>query len=116
MKQRRVGLTIITAVLLPALMACAAFRSDKSPRAEAPKLLNRLGVSELSDRVRVELDAGQAVTYSMSSTVEPATVTLTLPGLSKGAGLQRMELKHQPVLEVIPKEVSKPRAALELTF
>jgi type IV pilus assembly protein PilQ len=116
MKQRRVGLTIITAVLLPALMACAAFRSDKSPRAEAPKVLDRLGVSELSDRVRVELDAGQAVTYSMSSTVEPATVTLTLPGLSKGAGLQRMELKHQPVLEVIPKEVSKPRAALELTF
>jgi hypothetical protein len=116
MSQRRVALTVLCSAMLPALVACAAFRSDKPPQAEATKPLQRLMVNALPDRLRVELDAGQAVTYSMSSTIEPATVTLTLPGLSKGTGLQRMELKQPPVLEVVPTEVSKPKPALELTF
>jgi len=116
MNQRRLRLTIIAMLLWPGLVACAAFRSDTLPRSVIPKPLERLAVSDMSDRVRVELDAGQALTYSMSSTVEPATLTLTLPGLSKGTGLQRMAPKQQPVLEIVPNEVSKPRAALELTF
>jgi DNA-binding NarL/FixJ family response regulator len=59
MKQRRLRLTIIAVLLWPGLLACATFRSDTVPRSVMPKPLERLAVTDMSDRVRVELDAGR---------------------------------------------------------
>jgi type IV pilus assembly protein PilQ len=117
MSDTRVGLTIsISLLFLTGLMACAPLRSGSTPAAQGVKPLERIGVNDLTDRIRIELDAGRPITYAVSSTVAPASVTVTLPGLSRGSGLQRMELKQEPVTEIVPNEVSKPRQALELTF
>jgi type IV pilus assembly protein PilQ len=117
MSDTRDGLTISIALLfLTGLMACAPLRSGGPPAAKEVLPLERVGVSDLTDRLRIELDAGRAITYAVSSTVAPASVTVTLPGLSKGSGLQRMDLKQAPVTAIVPNEVVKPRPALELTF
>ncbi|TAJ26071.1 MAG: type IV pilus secretin family protein, partial [Nitrospirae bacterium] len=58
----------------------------------------------------------QAMAYDLSTSVVPASVTVDLPGFSKGEGLQRMEVNKPPLLQVVPTEVSKPRAGVQLVF
>jgi type IV pilus assembly protein PilQ len=102
-------------VLLVTLMLQVSLAADSQP-AEAAKPLERINVVDVGDRIRVELDSGRAVAYSMSTSEAPASVTVDLPGLSKGAGLQRMDINKPPLLQVIPSEVSQPKPGLQLSF
>jgi type IV pilus assembly protein PilQ len=102
-------------VLLLTLMLQVSLAADSQPL-EAVKPLERITVVDAGDRVRVEIDSGRAVAYSMSTSEVPASVTVDLPGLSKGAGLQRMDINKPPLLQVIPSEVSQPKPAVQLSF
>lgn len=102
-------------VLLLTLMLQVSVAADSQP-SEAAKPLERITVVDAGDRVRVEIDSGRAVAYSMSTSEAPASVTVDLPGLSKGAGLQRMDINKPPLLQMIPSEVSQPKPGVQLSF
>jgi type IV pilus assembly protein PilQ len=102
-------------VLSLTLMLQVSLAADSQPSGTA-KPLERITVVDAGDRVRVEIDSERAVAYSMSTSEAPASVTVDLPGLSKGAGLQRMDINKPPLLQMIPIEVSQPRPGLQLSF
>jgi type IV pilus assembly protein PilQ len=80
------------------------------------KPLERITVVDAGDRVRVVVDSGRAVEYSMSTSEAPASVTVDLPGLTKGAGLQRTDINKPPLLHMIPSEVTQPKPGVQLSF
>lgn len=80
------------------------------------KPLERVDVVDLSDRVRVQVDGGRPVSYTMATSLEPIRVTVELPGFSKGKDLHPLGINKPPLLEVIPSEVSKPQPAVQLVF
>jgi len=90
--------------------------AESLPAEGASKSLERITVVDAGDRVRVVVDSGRAVEYVMSTSEAPASVTLDLPGLSKGAGLRRTEINNPPVLQMIPSELSQPRPGVQLSF
>lgn len=92
-------------------------RAGDVPFAETGlKPLERITVLDAGDRVRVEVDSGRAAAYSMSTSEAPASVTVDLPGLSKGAGLQRMDINKPPLLHMVPSELTQPRPGVQLSF
>ncbi len=109
---RRAGLSL---VLVLTLMLQVSLAADSQP-SEAARPLERITVVDAGDRVRVEIDSGRAAAYSMSTSEAPASVTVDLPGLSKGAGLQRMDVNKPPLLQVIPSEVLQPKPGVQLSF
>jgi len=108
----RAGFSLML-LLVPLVQVALAI--DAQPP-EAVKPLERITVVDAGDRVRVEVDSGRAVAYSMSTSEAPASVTVDLPGLLKGTSLQRMDINKPPLLEMIPSEVSKPKPGVQLSF
>jgi type IV pilus assembly protein PilQ len=101
---------------LQAFASCMHRPSAEVETVQEVNTLNQIEVADLGDRLRIEIDSGHAVAYSVSTGVEPASVTVELPGLSKGSGLEMMEINKPPVLQMIPSEVTKPVAGLQLMF
>ncbi len=100
------------------LLSCAhdSSVSGNTDAGQQTRPLESLRITDLPDRLRVEVEGGDSLAYDLSTSVVPASVTVDLPGFSKGSHLQRMEVNKPPLLEVIPTEVSKPRAGLQLQF
>jgi type IV pilus assembly protein PilQ len=105
----------LSLALLLAAMPPVAQAVD-SPADEAVKPLERIAVMDAGDRVRVVVESGHAVAYSMSTNEAPASVTVDLPGLPKGAGLQRMDINKPPLLQMVPSEIAKPKPGVQLSF
>ena len=115
-ERHKYAITVVFLVVLQGLLSCVHIPDESDNGTQATTPLERIGIADLGDRVRVELDGGRPVVYSMASSVEPASVTVDLPGFSKGSELARMKLNKPPVLEVTPTEVMKPRAGIRLVF
>ena len=105
----------LSLALLFAAMTQIAQAVD-SQAAEAVKPLERINVIDAGDRVRVEIDSGPALSYIMTTNEVPASVIIDLPGVQKGAGLQRMDINKPPLLQMVPSEVSDPKAGVQLSF
>ncbi|MGH7165679.1 MAG: type IV pilus secretin PilQ, partial [Nitrospiraceae bacterium] len=101
---------------LQSLVSCVHLPPESPTSLGETRPLERVGVTDLADRLRVEVDVGRPLTYSLSSSIDPASVTVDLPGLSKGSALQITNVNKPPVVQVIPTEVSKPRAGVQLLF
>ncbi|MGH7251355.1 MAG: AMIN domain-containing protein, partial [Nitrospiraceae bacterium] len=112
----RYAITVVVIVALQGLLSCVHLPAESGISIQETTPLERIGIADLGDRLRVEVDGGRPVVYSMSSSVEPASVTVDLPGFSKGRGLARMKLNKPPVLDVTPTEVAKPREGIRLVF
>ena len=110
--------TIAASLAVLGLLACAhepsLSENDDSGRETKP--LEAIRITDLPDRLRVEVAGGDSLAYDLSTSLVPASVTVDLPGLSKGTDLRRLQVNKPPLLEVIPTEVSKPRAGLQLVF
>ncbi len=110
----------VTAGLAAALLLAAppqiALAADSLSAKAAAKPLEKVTVVDAGDRVRVVVDSGRAPEYSMSTSEAPASVTLDLPGLSLGAGLQRTEINTPPLLQMVPSELTQPRPGVQLSF
>ncbi|MGH7255977.1 MAG: AMIN domain-containing protein, partial [Nitrospirales bacterium] len=96
------------------MLACSHTPDPQAVQDVQVRPLERIHVTELEDRLRLELEAGEALSYSLSTNQVPASVTILLPGRSRGAGLSPLEINAGPVLRVVPQEVQKPRLGLEL--
>ena len=76
--------------------------------------LDRIGVTELDDRVRIEVDGGRPMTYSLATNASPASVTVDVPGFSRGNQAERLVINKGPVLELVAQDVSTPQAGVQL--
>jgi type IV pilus assembly protein PilQ len=110
--------TIAASLAVLGLLACAhePSLSGSDDLGREAKPLEALRITDLPDRLRVEVAGNDSLAYDMSTSLVPASVTVDLPGLSKGTDLRRLQVNKPPLLEVIPTEVSKPRAGLQLVF
>lgn len=119
MSSRRVAVKIMLVLLLLSLQglgSCAHLPPEEPEAIRESRLLTEIGVTDLGDKLRIELDGGSPLSYTMSTSVVPPSVTVDLPGLLKGADLERMEVNQPPVLRVIPREISFPSAGVQLAF
>jgi len=103
-------------VVLQGFLSCVHLPSEGTNSVQEATPLERLSVTDIGDRLRVEVDGGRPVVYSMSTSVAPVSVTVDLPGLSKGKDLKRLDINKPPVLQVVPTDVSKPRVGMQLVF
>ncbi len=102
--------------MLQSLVSCVHLPPESPTSLGETRTLERVGVTDLADRLRVEVDVGRPLTYSLSSSIDPASVTVDLPGLTKGSALQTLNVNKAPLVQVVPTEVSKPRAGVQLLF
>lgn len=110
------GRTVLALVALLGLLSCTHVPAGNADMAQEAKPLDRIGITDLGDRLRVEVDVGRPLAYSLSTSVAPASVMVDLPGLSPGQGLKRMEVNKPPILQVVPGEMAKPRGGVQLLF
>ena len=108
--------TVVSILLMQGLVSCTHLPAESSGAGQKTRALEHIGVTDLDDRLRVEVDGGEGLAYSVSTSVAPASVTVDLPGLSRGKALQGLDINKPPVLQMVPTEVSKPRAGLQLVF
>lgn len=116
MRYTRFGTTAGLSLVLSLAATLGIARAGESSAPETARPLERVAVVDAGDRVRVEVESGHAVAYSMAISEAPASVAIELPGFSQGAGLQRMEINNPPLLQMIPSEVTQPRRAVQLSF
>lgn len=118
MSWKQARATIAASFATLSLLSCAHDPSapENADLGQQTRPLESLRITDLPDRLRVEVEGGDSLAYDLSTSLVPASVTVDLPGFSKGAHLQRMEVNKPPLLEVVPTEVSKPRAGLQLVF
>src|SRR5438552_3844903 len=91
-ERHRYAIAVVGIVVLQGLLSCVHLPAESGSSIQETTPLERIGIADLGDRLRVEVDGGRPVGYSMSSTVEPASVTVDLPGLSKGRRFDRDRL------------------------
>lgn len=108
--------TVVSILLLQGLVSCTHLPAESAGTDQKSRSLEHIGVTDLNDRLRVEVDGGEGLAYSVSSSVAPPSVTVDLPGLSSGKALQRLDINKPPLLQMVPTEVSKPKAGVQLVF
>ncbi len=92
---------ILSILLLQGGLSCI----HASPGLEASqetKPLDRLEVIDLGDRLRVAIEGQQPMTYSLSTSLTPASVTIYLPGFNKGSHLNSVDVNNPPILQKFP--------------
>jgi type IV pilus assembly protein PilQ len=109
-----VGQCVLILVLLSCAHQSAVPVSQDTGQELTP--LESVKVTDLADRVRVQVESTRAVAYDLSTSAVPASVTVDLPGFSQGKGLQPLAINKPPVLQMVPTEVTKPRAGVQLVF
>ncbi len=107
---------IVSIFLLQGLVSCTHLPAESAGTEQKTRSLEHVGVTDLDDRLRVEVNGGEGLAYTVSTSVAPASVTVDLPGLSSGKALQRLDINKPPVLQMVPMEISKPKAGVRLVF
>ena len=111
-----VSLSLCTLMVFQGLVSCM-HRPAPGTAGESPNTsLDRVAVTELGDRLRIEIDGGRPMIYSLSSSASPARVTIDLPGFSRGSQPERLVINKGPVLDLTAQEVSTPKPSVQLTF
>src|SRR5436853_6214159 len=104
-----VSLSLCTLMVFQGLVSCM---HQPSPGMGIPSpitSLDRIGVTELDDRVRIEVEGGRPMTYSLSTNASPASATVDLPGFSRGSQAERLVINKGPVLELSALGVTTPQ-------
>jgi len=109
-------ITLFGFLLALGAISCSHLTGEEIGPVTQSAILDRIAVSELADRIRIEVEGGHALTYSVSTSVVPSSVTVELPGLAKGDALQPLEINKPPLLQVVPIGISQPRTAVQLVF
>ena len=79
-----VSLSLCTLMVFQGLVSCVHRPSSGTEIPSPLTALDRIGVTELDDRIRIEVEGGRPMTYSLSTNASPASVTVDLPGFSRG--------------------------------
>jgi type IV pilus assembly protein PilQ len=98
-----------------ATVSCATLGEQQMGETQDLRRIENVQVSELGDRVRVEIVGDGALAYDLSTSVAPASVTVDLPGF-KGVDLQRIDVNKPPLLHIIPNDVVHPKPGIQLVM
>jgi type IV pilus assembly protein PilQ len=98
------------------LVSCVTVPDEDQDPGRIMKSLDAIVVSDSGDQVKIEVDAGKPITYALSTSEGPPRATVDLPGLSRGASLQRILVDKPPVVEVVPLDITEPRPGVRLQF
>jgi type IV pilus assembly protein PilQ len=116
----RVRMTLTAGLLAclagPALFACTRLPEETKDVASQPRRLEGVRVTDSVGGVRVEMEAAPPWNYALSTNLEPATVTVELPGMERGPGVTLGEINKPPVLRFQANEVLQPRPGLHVVF
>jgi type IV pilus assembly protein PilQ len=98
------------------LVSCVTIPEGDQESAKQRRAVDLVAITDSADRVKVELEAGGAIAYSLSTGEAPPSATLDLPGHVLGAGLKSMSIAKPPLLELTATETGEPRPGIELRF
>src|SRR3982751_1676887 len=111
-----VSLSLCTLMAFQGLVSCM-HRPSSSPSLEPPiPALDGLRVTESGDGLRIEVQGGRPMTYSLATQASPASVTVDLPGFTRGTQAERLAINKGPVLELTTQDISTPLAGVQLVF
>ena len=102
---------LLGGLFVTGLLSCIHGPSPSPVMAEPSAQIRGIYVMDLDDRVRVEVDGGGTIPYSMTTTAGSGGITLQLTGAVKGQDVQRVEIGRPPVAEIVPTEVMSPEQA-----
>lgn len=107
---------VAAVALAVGLLSCAHQASGPAEETAAKdRPAAPIRVSDLEDRIRLEIEGEQPISYDLSTSVAPASVTVELPGFVAGDALPAtLEVNKPPVLQVMTKEVTGPRPGVQL--
>ena len=109
-----VSLSLCTLMVFQGLVSCVHRPSSGTEIPSPLTALDRIGVTELDDRIRIEVEGGRPMTYSLSTNASPASVTVDLPGFSRGSQAEHLAINKGTVLELAAQDVSAPQAGVQL--
>jgi type IV pilus assembly protein PilQ len=111
-----VSLTLCTLMVFQGLVSC--MHGPVSGTSGEPEItsLERVGVTELGDRLRIEVEGGRPMTYSLATNMNPVSVTVDVPGFSRGSQAERTVINKGPVVELTTLDISTPRPGVQLVF
>lgn len=107
---------LLSCLAAQALSACTRLPEETKQAAPQPRRLEAVRVTDSVGGVRVEMEAVPPWDYALSTSLEPATVTVQLPGMEMGAGISLGEIDKPPLLRVQSHEVLQPRPGLQVVF
>ena len=112
----RIWTWLAASIVTAGLLSCAhqASAPNEADSGQGGQAVEPVRVTDLGDRVRVEVAGDQPIAYDLSTSVAPASVTVDLPGFSKGANQPRLDVNKPPVLQVMTREVTDPRPGMQL--
>ena len=103
-------------VMLLSLVSCVTTPDGDQDGEQQLKPIDLIGITDLDDRVRVELEAGGPVTYSLSTTEAPPSATVEFPGHALGPGLNAMTINKPPLADLAPSQTGDPKPGTQLRF
>lgn len=109
-----VSLSLCTLMAFEGAVSCMHRPSLGTETPSSLTSLDRIGVTEVGDRVRIEVEGGRPMTYSLSTNASPPSVTVDVPGFSRGHQAERLVINKGPVLELAAQDVSTPQAGVQL--
>ncbi|MBM4135197.1 MAG: AMIN domain-containing protein [Nitrospira sp.] len=112
----RIWTWLAASIVTAGLLSCAhqASVTNEADSGQGGLAVEPIRVTDLGDRVRVEIEGDQPIAYDLSTSVAPATVTVDLPGFVYGANQSRLDVNKPPVLQVVSREVTDPRPGMQL--
>lgn len=107
---------LLACLAVQALSACTRLPEETKDPASQPRRLEGVRVIDSVGGIRVEMEATPPWNYALSTNLEPATVTVELPGMEQGPGVAVGEVNKPPILRVQSSEVLHPRPGLHVVF
>ena len=98
--KRIVASTLCTLMVFQGFVSCMHRPSPVAGGKLEMATLDRVDVIELPDRLRIEVDGGRPMTYALATSTSPASVTVDLPGFSRGPQIEHMAINKGPIASV----------------
>jgi type IV pilus assembly protein PilQ len=114
--KRIVASTLCTLMVFQGFVSCMHRPSLVAGGKLEMATLDRVDVIELPDRLRIEVDGGRPMTYALATSTSPASVTVDLPGFSRGPQIEHMAINKGPIVDMVAEDVTVPTAGTQLTF
>lgn len=114
--KRIVASTLCTLLVFQGFVSCMHRPSAVASGELEMASLKKVDVIDLDDRLRIEVDGDRSMTYALSTSTSPASVTVDLPGFARGPQVDRTPINKDGVVEMSAEEVTTPTPGTKLTF
>ena len=100
---------LVNAILVTGVLSYTAGLTSAPAMAEPDAPIRAIQVTDLDDRIHVELDGAGTLPYAVTSSRSATGVTLQLTGAVKAPDLQRMDVGKPPLAQIETTELQSPQ-------